>query len=138
MRALEEGIGRSFDRYIQAARSHFGYGSRIHFEFGLVNVAGYRLTLPDETLSDEVFEDLKVTDVLEVEAQGGANAVNQMILREVYELPVWFAVSVSGCRIAAPQLRMTADSVVSRSAFGESIEQSSDLRATVWLANSIG
>jgi hypothetical protein len=38
--------------------------SRTFARYGLVNVAGYRSTLPDDTLSDEVFENLNVTGVV--------------------------------------------------------------------------
>jgi hypothetical protein len=83
--ALEQGIGRSFHKYIHIARSHFGYGSKIHFEFGLVNVSGYRLALADNSLSDEIFDDVKVVGLLDEEREDAIDMAKTSILRGVYE-----------------------------------------------------
>jgi len=88
MGAFEPRIGSSLDKYLLAARSHFGYPNGIQFEFGLVNIAGYRLALPDRQgggLSDELFGDVKINGSLDMQREDASENAKETILNGVYD-----------------------------------------------------
>jgi hypothetical protein len=88
MGAVEQRIGSSLHKYFQAARSHFSYPAKIHFEFGLVNVLGFRLALPDRyggELSEEIFENVRIVGMVDMQNEGQFEAAKEKILKEVYE-----------------------------------------------------
>jgi hypothetical protein len=84
MVSFEQRIWGSLSKYAQTARSHFGYPPNIQFEFGLVNVAGYKLAVSDNSLSDEIFGDVKVVGVVDM-LDESIEAAKDKILTGVYE-----------------------------------------------------
>lgn len=62
--AFEMKLRKSLIQYLTSARSHFGYGSTIQVDFGMVNVNGLVLALPDDVMSDRIFDDVAVSTVV--------------------------------------------------------------------------
>jgi hypothetical protein len=83
--ALETGIRNSLTKYLQSAQTHLGYPTDIHIEFGLVNVSGFRLALAADRMSGAIFEDLKVSTVVDLQAPGSMEAALLEIYRAIYE-----------------------------------------------------
>jgi hypothetical protein len=83
--ALETGLRNSLTKYLQSAVTHFGYLTKIHCEFGLVNVRGFRLALPDDQFSEGIFEDVKVTTILDMQVPDSVDAALLEMYRRVYE-----------------------------------------------------
>jgi hypothetical protein len=51
-------------KYLTSARSHFGYGPLANVNFGILNVNGFVLLLPNDVGSDRIFENIKVSTTL--------------------------------------------------------------------------
>jgi hypothetical protein len=85
---FEQGIRGSLSKYLHAGRAAFGYPNKVHVEFGLINVSGFKLALPSNSLpnfSGEIFEDVRLSTVVDMqEEQSGESALSE-ILRAVYE-----------------------------------------------------
>jgi hypothetical protein len=65
--AFETRIRQSLQRYLAAARAHFGYKSEIVVECGLVNVSGFGLTTPDGYNPGPIYENVKTTAIIDTE-----------------------------------------------------------------------
>ena len=79
--AYETGLRNSLNRYLYAARAHFGYPSKIMVESGLVNIGDYRLAMPNhyyDRFWGPIFEDVRV--VAEVDTDHPAT-VTQALLK---------------------------------------------------------
>lgn len=83
--ALETRLRSSLTRYLTSARSHFGYSPAIHLDFGLVNVNGFILALPDSTDSDKIFEDIAVSTTLRADDEASIEAALIEVFSAVYE-----------------------------------------------------
>jgi hypothetical protein len=85
--ALERGLTNSLSKYLHAARTDFGYPTKIHLEFGMVNISGFRLALPGDSvnLSGEIFDDVKVTAIMDTQTPGSMEAALLVIFKAVYE-----------------------------------------------------
>lgn len=65
--AYETGLRRSLALYVGAARTHFGYSNTIHVESGLVNVAEFRVAMPEHEYWGPIFEDVQVATVIDTD-----------------------------------------------------------------------
>jgi len=83
--ALERGITNSLERYLHSARTDFGYANKIHLEFGLVNISGFRLAKENSEMSGQIFEDVKVTAVIDTQTPESMEEALLMIFKAVYE-----------------------------------------------------
>jgi hypothetical protein len=83
--AFQQGFERSLGAYIGAALNDFGYQGHIHVEFGLINVAGFKLALPSGDLSDEIFEDVKLSTVVDNTRPSSVRDTLRETFRVVYE-----------------------------------------------------
>ncbi len=85
--ALENGLQNSLTKYLQAGHANFDYPKIVHVEFGLLNVGGYRLALPGNTLdlSGEIYEDVKVTTTIALDQGESVGEALHKILSGVYE-----------------------------------------------------
>src|ERR1017187_3179786 len=85
---FEQGIRNSLSKYLRAARADFGYPNKIHVEFGLINVRGFRLALPSNSLpnfSGEIFEDVKVSITIDTQEELSAEEAPLKIFKAVYD-----------------------------------------------------
>jgi hypothetical protein len=62
--AFETRLRDSLMKYLTSARSHFGYGPLANVNFGILNVNGFVLLLPNDVGSDRIFENIKVSTTL--------------------------------------------------------------------------
>jgi hypothetical protein len=85
--ALERGLTNSLSRYLRAAQTDFGYPNEINVECGMVNINGFRLALPGNSidLSGEIFEDVKVSTTIDAQVEGSADEALVKIFTAVYE-----------------------------------------------------
>jgi hypothetical protein len=85
---FEQGIRQSLSKYLHAGQADFRYPNKIHVEFGLINVSGFKLALPSNSLpnfSGDIFEDVKVSTVVDMQEDGSAEAALEEILKAVYD-----------------------------------------------------
>jgi hypothetical protein len=83
--AFETKLRQSFERYLTSARTHFGYGPDIQVDFGMVNVSGFVLALPNDTGSETIFEDIAVSTTLQAEDADSVEAALLKMFAAVYE-----------------------------------------------------
>jgi hypothetical protein len=85
---FEQGVRNSLSKYLHAGQADFGYPNKVHVEFGLINVSGFKLALPSNSLphfSGDIFEDVKVSTVVDMQEEQSAEEALNEILRTVYE-----------------------------------------------------
>lgn len=86
--AFETRLRTSLNKYLSVARTHLGYPSKIMVESGLVNVADYRLALPDrlfDGFSEPIFENVRVTSEITMEEPETIVQALLRIFEAVYE-----------------------------------------------------
>jgi len=83
--ALETRLRKSLLQYLTNARSYFGHGSKIHVDFGMVNVSGFVLALPNDAGSDAIFEDIAASTTLDADDADSVEAALVKIFAAVYE-----------------------------------------------------
>jgi hypothetical protein len=85
---FEQGIRNSLSKYLSAARTDFGFPNKIHVEFGLINVSGFKLALPSNSLpnfSGDIFEDVKVSTTIDMQEERSVEEALDKILKAVYD-----------------------------------------------------
>lgn len=85
---FEQALRKSLHAYVSATRTHFGYGAQIQVRFGLVNVSGFRLGLPNGTITDsdhQIFYDVNLTRLINMDESGAVDNVLTEIFAAVYE-----------------------------------------------------
>jgi hypothetical protein len=83
--AFETRLRKSLVQYLTNARSHFGYGSKIHVDVGMVNVSGFVLALPNDVGSEKIFEDIAASTTLDADDAASIEAALVEIMAAVYE-----------------------------------------------------
>jgi hypothetical protein len=83
--AFETRLRKSLMQYLTNARSHFGYGTEIHVDVGMVNVSGFVLALPNDVGSDRIFEDVAASTTLDADDADSVEAALVEIFAAVYE-----------------------------------------------------
>jgi hypothetical protein len=82
--SYESGLRESLRRYLDAARSYFGYPSKITVESGLVNVKDFMLALPDE-VHGPIFEDVKISTTVNLDEPESVTEALLKIFKAVFE-----------------------------------------------------
>jgi hypothetical protein len=83
--AFETRLRKSLVQYLTNARSYFGYGSKIHVDFGMVNVSNFILALPNDAGSDKIFGDIAASTTLDADDAVAIEAALVEIFSAVYE-----------------------------------------------------
>jgi hypothetical protein len=83
--AFETKLRKSLMQYLTNARSYFGYGAEICVDFGMVNVSGFVLALPNDAGSDKIFEDIAASTTLDADDAALIDAALLKIFGTVYE-----------------------------------------------------
>jgi hypothetical protein len=83
--AFEVKLRKSLIQYLANACSYFGYESEIQVDFGIVNVNGFVLALPNDAGSDRIFEDIAASTTLDVDDADSVEAALVKIFAAVYE-----------------------------------------------------
>jgi hypothetical protein len=86
--AYEGGLIQSLRTYLDAARNHFGYPSKIMMESGLVNVTDFVLAMPDNYFDrfwGPIFEDVKVTTRVDMDTPETITDALLTIFKAVFE-----------------------------------------------------
>ena len=83
--AFETKLRKSLTQYVASARTHFAYPNKIEVHFGMINVNGFVLALPNDTDSDRIFEDIEVSTTLDADDVLSIEAAMLGIFTAVYE-----------------------------------------------------
>jgi hypothetical protein len=83
--AFETRLRKSMTQYLTSACTHFRYSRTIHADFGMVNVNGFVLLLPNDVGSDRIFEDIAVSATLRADDAASVEAALVEIFDAVYE-----------------------------------------------------
>jgi hypothetical protein len=86
--AYERGVQGSLARYLDAARNHFGYPAKIMIETGLVNVSGFKLSMPqnyDEGFWGPIYENVKVVSEVDMDRAETISVALLRIFEAVFE-----------------------------------------------------
>ena len=83
--ALETRLRKSLVQYLTNARLYFGYGSKVHVDFGMVEVSSFVLALPNDAGSDKIFGDIAASTTLDADDAVAIEAALVEIFSAVYE-----------------------------------------------------